>query len=205
MKTSAGLKALVAGAALLASSVASAHVWTIGWNSNNDGSVDFYGLSYHQYFANHSLDDFATNPAGFVINGTQVTFDLGSAVGLNFCFGTGGIVSGSCDATWDALGLDGALAATGYSSSNYGKYTVAHLDSTELATLGITTGSNSVILSTFANNVDWDGLNFSSATVPIQIVVPPPTSVPEPGSLALFGMGLVGFAVARKRRLQAKV
>ncbi|MCB1940415.1 MAG: hypothetical protein KDE64_14595, partial [Rhodocyclaceae bacterium] len=168
------------------SGAASAHVWQIGWNGNADGSLDFFGVSYHTggISGAGSVDDFSANPAGFVINGTNVTFDLGSVVDLEDCFGLGG-TSGTCSATWNGLGLDGYVTATGsYTTSGdwYGKYASVNLTTAELSALGIGTGSNSVLLGTFSNNVHWANLNFDSATVPINIVVPPDTTgnVPEP-------------------------
>lgn len=194
---------LVAGAIAAISGSAMAHVWQIGWNANANGSVDFYGVSYHGggIGGAGSVDDFSANPAGFVINGTNVGFDLGSVVNLNDCFGAGG-TAGTCDPTWNALGLDGFVPSNEFPSDIYGKYASVNLDSSELAALGIGAGSNSVLLSTFANNVDWDGLTFASATVPINIVVPPPTSVPEPGTLALLGLAAVAGAAARRRGQQ---
>lgn len=202
------IKRLAAAAAvsvvMLVSSTASAHVWNIGWKSVN-GELTFYGLSYHTDGVDGtagSVDDFASRPAGFVINGTDVTFDIGSAVDLEHCDGPGGLTSSSCSDIWNALGLDGALVADGYTSYTYGKYATATLTSSELTGLGITSGNNSVLLSTWADNVDWAGETFSSATVPINIVVKPPTGVPEPSSVGLFGLGLlliVGVVAVSRR------
>ncbi|WP_370274008.1 VPLPA-CTERM sorting domain-containing protein [Pseudooceanicola nitratireducens] len=193
--------ALGVAVALGVAAPASAHVWNIGWKSTA-GSLTFYGVSYHGGAVGGSgtVDDFSANPAGFVINGSNVGFENGSVVNLNDCSGPGGLLTGACDSAWDALNLDGVLHASGYSSNTYGKYASVTLNSTELAGLGISSGSNSVLLSTFANNAHWDGLGFSSATVPLNIVVTPPPAVPLPAGLPLVLSGLGAFGFLRARR-----
>ncbi|MGB3247233.1 MAG: hypothetical protein WBB25_22085, partial [Sulfitobacter sp.] len=72
--------AAAAGIFALASS-ASAHVWNIGWKSTG-GGLTFYGTSWHTgvgISGAGGVDDFALRPAGFVLNGTNLTFDVGSA------------------------------------------------------------------------------------------------------------------------------
>lgn len=192
---------LVASLTAASASGAFAHVWNIGYKSEN-GGLTFYGLSYHGPL-NSTYDDFAANPAGFIINGTNVPFDLGSVVDdPSDCIGAGGLVSGTCSSTWNALSLDGAIHANGYASNLYGKYATTTLTASALAGLGIGTGSNSVTLSTFANNVDWDGLSFSSATVPIDIVVKPEepvNQVPVPAGMPLIAAALGALAFVRRR------
>jgi len=193
------VKILTAAALLLATSLsAQAHVWYIGWNANTDGTVDFYGLSYHNFLSS-TQDNFIANPAGIVLNGVQFGFDAGSVVDLADCNGLG-TFTGSCDATWNALGLDAGILATNYSSNIYGKYAVRHMSQADLTAASIGTGSNTVSFTTFANNVDWAGLNFAPAgvtTASINVVV---NNVPEPSTLAIMGLGLLGFQLRRRNK-----
>ncbi|MDA8747484.1 hypothetical protein N9M66_04660 [Litoreibacter sp.] len=195
------LMALAAAGVLASATMASAHVWNIGWKSTG-GNLTFYGVSYHGAL-NASRDNFAANPAGFVVNGTNLNFDIGSVVDLTSdCIGAGGLTSGTCDAQFNALGLDGALASTPFPSDTYGKYATATILAADLGTYMLGSGANSVTLTTFANNVDWDGVAFSSASVPLNIVI---SAVPLPAGLpmALAGFGLLGGLGLRKRAKKA--
>jgi len=192
------LKVITAATILLATSLtAQAHVWYIGWNANTNGTVDFYGLSYHSSLSS-SYDDFTANPAGIVLNGVQFGFDAGSVVDLADCYGLG-TVTGSCDTTWNALALDAGIASTSYSTENYGKYAVRHMSQADLTAAGIVAGSNTVSFTTFANNAHWDGLNFATSglTTAITVIV---NNVPEPSTLAIMALGLLGFQLRRRNK-----
>ena len=128
---------LALGLMAFAAAPASAHVWNIGWKSEN-GGLTFYGVSYHHLSS--TWDNFSANPSGFIINGTNVGFDTGSVVGMNGCSGSGGITSGSCSSIWNNLNLDGALHATGWTSSQYRKVASVSLTAGELPALGIGSG-----------------------------------------------------------------
>lgn len=192
---------------------ASAHVWNIGWKANMDGSLTMLGTSYHTGGINigsgsSNKDDFSLNPAGFIINGTMIGFDNGSVVDLNDCNGPGfggTSVTSTCAPVLNAFGLDaGIQSIESFVNPNYfyGKYATVLLSPSALAGLGIGQGTNTVSLTTFANNAHWNGLDFNTAGIPldITIVIPPTTTtVPAPMPLALIGLGLVGLAFSRKR------
>ncbi len=189
---------------LLFSSVSSAHLWQIGIDAEVDGSLTFYGVSWHNDVqpAAGSVDDFAARPAGLVINSTNVTFDVGSVVDLEGCSGLAGI-SGTCSAIWNALGLDVALQSTQTPNGNtFGKYATLNLNPTELLALGISAGNNSITLTSFSDNVHWEDRIFASGTVPIDIVVLPPVTgtVPAPAGLALLAIGLFGMRLSQRRK-----
>ncbi len=206
------LLAAVLGLAVMAvSGIASAHVWNIGWKANGDGSLTMLGVSYHSggIGGAGSVDDFSVNPAGFVINGTNLGFQNGTVVDLNDCNvgSSGGFgstsVTGTCAPVLNAFGLDDGIQATNSGSFTFGKYALATIAAGDLGTYGIVAGqSNNVSLTTFANNVHWQGLNFGVGNIPINVVIViPPTpdpSVPEPGTLALMALGLAGVGLRKK-------
>jgi hypothetical protein len=188
---------------------ASAHVWNIGWKSTG-GGLTFYGTSWHGgtgILGAGSVDDFSSRPAGFVLGGMNLTFDIGSATDLPDCNGPGGLSAGSCSGPWNALGLAGTLHGTSYPSNTYGKYAFATLLAGDLSTYGIGQGNNLVTLGTFSDNVHWANVAFASATVPINIVVKPPSNnpsaVPLPAGFPLMLAGLGAFAALRSRRKKA--
>lgn len=192
---------------LALSSAASAHVWNIGWKSVG-GGLDFYGVSWHTGLVGGTgtVDDFAANNSGFVINGTNYSFATGSVVNMSDCSGLGALTTGSCDATWNALGLDGAIVSSqDLTGDIYGKYAVKSFTSDEVTNLlGLTSGANSLTFTTFAPNQTWAPRVFGSASVPINVVITPddPSAVPLPAAIPLLatGLGFLGFFGRRKKR-----
>lgn len=201
------IKGAVAGATLLLlSGTASAHVWQIGFKALNDGSVNFYGVSWHTdgnlSAIPNSTDDFVARPAGLRINNNNITFDIGQVFDLENCNSVASTTM-SCSATWNALGLDNSFASTSdQGGGTYGKYAVVNLDTTELAAVGIGQGNNSVLFTSFSDNATWAPRPFASGTVPIEIVVLPPDpngTIPVPTTLGLMSLGLAALGATRRR------
>lgn len=170
-------KVLFVIALSLASASAQAHTWLIGWKDLGAGGMDFYGLSYHGL--NASADDFVTTPSGLVINGTNFTFETGSATDAGGNGGPG-VASGSVSAAWNGLGLDGALqcnpiAVNCLASDGYRKFAKVHLSNEQLSSLGIGGGDNDVTLDAFSAKLDWESNGWaepaSITLIPRNIVV----------------------------------
>jgi hypothetical protein len=60
--------------------------------------------------------------------------------------------------------------------------------------------SGSAIDVTIPGEFDCDTSSCGAILIEISAYEPPPTSVPEPATIALFGLGLAGFGVVRRRK-----
>ena len=91
------------------------------------------------------------------------------------------------------VGLFGATTGVGAAEMSFGGFELLGLGRSAYLCISISAcGPRS-----FTNDIDTSGGRFSFAG---QFLVRRATSVPEPGTLALFGIGLIGMGLARRRK-----
>lgn len=164
---------LLAGACCIAglfSVTASAHVQEIAWNENIDGTIEFFGSSYH------AGSQYSTS--GLVLDGT--TFNYTSLTSIS-------------DAAWTTFlssTADGSQFIENFAPVNgYGSFTLSLAD---IASLGWVAGANSFVLSIFSSGAEFIDVNGNGTNYTNTVN----RTVPGPSSLALLALGLalVGFS-----------
>ena len=170
-------------------------------------SVDVNGMLYDVQFANGSCDSLFNNcdPATFAFS-TKSDADAASQALLDSVFVDGPIGNFDSDQTLtNGCGAESLLSLsfcgvqTLYAAANgqdYGSVAFNYIaNNTYLDNVGSSYGSTSFDTSVapYLNYAVW---SVSSAQ---------PKSVPEPGSLALLGIGLVGMGIVSNRKRKAQV
>lgn len=158
----------------------------------DDGSIDGNGSAGHSYYSN------GLNFITFTFSAASLGGSLPSVVGLAFTdvgvLQVAGIPSGVADATFEAFDdLGNSLGAVTLSQFGDGAVNGATAEDRFLAIRN--PGGISRLTVGFATSGDWEVDHLFYAL--------DATAVPEPASLALFGLGLGATWAARRRRFSA--
>lgn len=168
--------------------------------------IDFESTGTHGSYnsLNYAID-------GFRFNATLDNIDLSANGGWS---GTGPAHSGHFAALNNYGGFGAITKDDGgtfsfqslwvknwFNNSNRTGSLVGLLNGVEVASVsGISNGTWNQIVGNFSN-IDTLQIQFGNFFLIDDIVLnAPPVDVPEPASMALFGLGLLGFAVARRRK-----
>ncbi len=170
--------------------------------TQSDSRVTFTGFSFSGARAGDSItitpDPGSANPTGYTVSyvftsGTTIssttTMDFSVATNSPWTlkdFSVEGLRSGTFN-TYTVTGT--ATGATGTSTA------------TETTPANLVTFGSGVTSSDFATNFVYNGTLGGAITgFNVYFRVESPAAVPEPASVAIFGLGAVGFAVRRFRR-----
>jgi PEP-CTERM motif len=186
------LLAISLAACLTITPAKASYIMTLAQSGGNvvgtgSGTIDLFALTSANFV---STEPAVSGPQGFAALGPEATTAAFTAVSGPSSFGSGGFFAASTG-SGDTVGISvsGVISDVLFLPVNYvsgaSLSDSATWDNATIASLGLTPGTYTWT---------WgSGASADSFTVQID------ASAPEPGSLALFGAGLIGLAALRRR------
>jgi len=215
------MKAKIAAVLFALSSFNAAHANIITNGNFEQGNTGWNGMGNVDLAARHSLygSDFYFGGGSKAQNGNYaIAFNAGNTLGtgqlwqsfattagttytLSFDYGTNLALPQTLN--WSVFGLipllafDGGFATDVNPSSLLDTYAFNFVANSASTTLLFT---DSILNYTLGIDGLLDNISVTAKTIVVPTPTPNPAAVPEPGSLALLGLGVLGFGLARRRK-----
>jgi hypothetical protein len=208
------IKSFVVAASFLAVSAFSANASPVVVKATGDGWCDssFCNNTNTNVFNNNDLSQSINNWQAFTlgkygtITGATLSIYESSSYGSFYNYGQGDInFFLATGLTFAGLQAGPSIGTLRNGSSNaVGTYVNIALNSYGLQQLNLLQGSSFVIGgSNGGSTIDAFGFSSNITPAPFITLQTAAAAVPEPGSIALLGLGVAGFAVARRKSAKA--